>query len=164
MMAQKITFFMLLINAFAWSIVAYFVVRCYGYVRQFIKQQLLLTSKVKEESGIAFSTGFARPELQIDDAEFRRGWQMENTIMGRALGYPECCIKEFCDKTPDDLSGEVSEDDKMRMKAAMLNGKFSGFVPCKFHAAEILKGHVTLPDLIVYRAAYLRPFPNEFVH
>jgi len=30
----------------------------------------------------------------------RENWYTENAPLGRKLGYPYCCIKEFCDQPP----------------------------------------------------------------
>lgn len=90
-------------------------------------------------------------------------WFEINAPVGRKLGYPECCIKEFCDQPPALLKrtqGKVTKDDKRRYKSGCINGVFTGFVPCAFHAKEITMGKITLDSLIKNRDMDFPPFPD----
>lgn len=88
-------------------------------------------------------------------------WTIENTPLGKELGYPDCCIKEFCNQPPELLNhGKPSKDDLRRYKAGCINGQFTGFIPCAFHAREITMGRITLQSLIKNRNQNLPPFPN----
>ena len=94
--------------------------------------------------------------------EHKDAWFEENAPFGKELGYPECCIKEFCDQPPALLKRNKvpSKDDKRRYKAGCINGNFTGFVPCAFHAKEITMGKITLQSLIQNRNKDFNPFPN----
>lgn len=88
-------------------------------------------------------------------------WLKINEPIGKQLGYPDCCIKEFCDQPPELLkNGTPTKDDKRRFKAACINGEFTGFIPCKNHAKEIIAGTITLSDLIKDRDKDLPIFPH----
>lgn len=88
-------------------------------------------------------------------------WTAENAPLGKELGYPDCCIREFCNQPPALLrhSG-VTKDDQRRYKAGCINGQFTGFVPCSFHAREIVMGKITLESLIKDRNIVFGTFPN----
>lgn len=93
--------------------------------------------------------------------ERQKLWYKINQPLGEELGYPECCIKEFCDQPPEHL--EVSEptpDDVLRFEAGCIENVFTGFVPCKFHAQQILSGEIKLDELIKNRNKLLPEFPN----
>lgn len=76
-------------------------------------------------------------------------WTDENAPIGHNLGYPECCIKEFCEQPPVLMRhSEPTKNDQKRYKAGCVNGKFSGFIPCKEHAKQILMCKIKLHDLI----------------
>jgi len=88
-------------------------------------------------------------------------WFEENSPFGIELGYPKCCIKEFCDQPPILLEhSKRTKDDMRRYKAACINGNFTGFIPCKIHAKEITTGKIKLEDLIENRNTEFPPFPN----
>jgi hypothetical protein len=89
-------------------------------------------------------------------------WFAENAPFGKQLGYPDCCIKEFCDQPPALLRRikKPSIEDKIRYAAGCINGKFTGFIPCKFHAKEIIVGRITLASLIQNRNKKFPPFPQ----
>lgn len=92
--------------------------------------------------------------------EQQKAWHEENAPFGRALGYPECCIKEFCDQPPALLKkSKPTKDDIRRYKAGCLDGQFTGFIPCAFHAREITMGKITLESLISNRSNEFPPFP-----
>lgn len=57
-------------------------------------------------------------------------------FMGKALGYPDCCIEAFI----RDI-GSISE---LRSKM----GDFTGFIPCEEHAIKISREEITLESLI----------------
>lgn len=98
--------------------------------------------------------------------KLQREWFKENAPLGRELGYPECCIKEFCDQPPALLKErernhqQPSKDDMRRYKAGFINGEFTGFIPCCFHAKQITTGKISLSDLIVGRNEDFPPFPQ----
>lgn len=88
-------------------------------------------------------------------------WFELNAPTGRLLGYPECCIKEFCNQPPEFLRRfQPTKDDIKRYQAAHVNGKFTGFFPCINHARQILAGKITLASLIKDREVELPPFPS----
>ncbi len=89
-------------------------------------------------------------------------WTDENSPLGKELGYPDCCIKEFCEQPPVLLNhSKPTKDDKRRYKAGCINGQFTGFIPCKEHAKQIVMGKITLKSLIENRNPKFLPFPNE---
>lgn len=94
------------------------------------------------------------PEQQIQE------WTEINAPYGKELGYPNCCIKEFCDQPPA-LLKIATKADKIRYKAACVNGQFKGFIPCLSHAKQINKGEITLDALIHNRNPDFKPFPFE---
>jgi hypothetical protein len=64
-------------------------------------------------------------------------WFKINEPSGKACGYPDCCIREFGNDSPEALKNrEITKDDVMRFNAACINGKFTGFIPCKEHAKQ----------------------------
>lgn len=95
--------------------------------------------------------------------EEKRKWFEENQPLGKDLGYPDCCIKEFCDQPPVLLHSrkETTQDDLIRFEAACsFDGKFSGFIPCTHHAKEILAGKISLASLIKDRKPIFPRFPS----
>lgn len=89
-------------------------------------------------------------------------WTEINEPFGKELGYPACCIKEFCEQPPELLANTKSKKtDKLRYKAACINGKFTGFVPCLEHALLINNNSITLYSLIKNRSPQFKPFPLE---
>jgi hypothetical protein len=95
-------------------------------------------------------------------------WYKENAPLGKLLGYPECCINEFCEQSPEYLESrdKPSNEDIIRYKAACIDDKFTGFIPCRVHAAKIYLKELKLTDLIKNRSTEFPPFPfygnNEF--
>lgn len=88
-------------------------------------------------------------------------WTEENTPLGKELGYPDCCIKEFCNQPPVLLrNSKPTKDDQRRYKAGCINGVFTGFIPCKMHAREIVMGKIKLENLINNRSNDFPNFPN----
>lgn len=97
------------------------------------------------------------------DQQLKDEWFAENAPLGKKLGYPDCCIKAFCDQPPVILkrsAGNPSKDDKRRYKAGCINGVFTGFVPCADHAKQITMGKITLESLITNRDKEFAPFPD----
>lgn len=87
-------------------------------------------------------------------------WKKENFPIGVQLGYPQCCIDEFCVQSPRYLKANSAKPkDFLRYKAAHLNGVFTGFIPCYKHAALILENQIRLQDLIQKRDKNFPPFP-----
>jgi hypothetical protein len=87
-------------------------------------------------------------------------WYQQNAPLGKMLGYPECCIREFCAQPPQLLRrSKPTEDDKLRYKAGCVNGEFTGFIPCINHARQILNREITLESLIKNRYPKFLPFP-----
>lgn len=110
-----------------------------------------------------FMVGIPEKEKPKTMQEHKDAWFEENAPFGRELGYPECCIKEFCDQPPALLKknlGKATKDDKRRYKAGCIDGVFTGFIPCKEHAKQIVMGKITLQSLIQNRNKDFNPFPN----
>jgi len=86
------------------------------------------------------------------------------TELGKALGYPECCILEFCDSIERTAVKEQqpNKKDKKRLKAAHVDGQFLGFIPCLTHAKKINQGKIKLEDLVdtKQRSNEFPPFPQ----
>lgn len=88
-------------------------------------------------------------------------WYEINAPLGRDLGYPDCCIREFCLQPPALLKrSNPTKDDIRRYKAGCISGKFTGLIPCAFHAREIAMGKITLESLIKNRNNKFPPFPH----
>ncbi len=85
-------------------------------------------------------------------------WKEENEPLGLDLGYPQCCVDEFCAQPPQSFKGNPSKDDHRRYKAGCLKGEFTGFIPCKEHAKQIVQGKITLHSLIKNRSLLFPPF------
>lgn len=92
--------------------------------------------------------------------EEQKEWFDTNAPYGKELGYPDCCIKAFCDQPPSSLK-IATKNDKLRYEAACVNGKFKGFIPCLAHAKQINAGEITLDSLIKNRNPEFKPFPLE---
>lgn len=91
----------------------------------------------------------------------QQDWYNENAPFGKELGYPECCINEFCSQPPILLkNSKPTQIDKDRYKAGCINGNFTGFIPCMKHAKEILNGKITLASLIQNRNPAFSAFPE----
>ena len=73
------------------------------------------------------------------------------TKLGKRLGYPECCIKEF-----------VARCNSFKFTTKRIPyrvSKNTGFVPCSYCSWKILTKQCTLEDLIQNRKVKT-PFPN----
>jgi len=92
--------------------------------------------------------------------ELQEDWFNINAPFGKELGYPDCCIKEFCAQPPALLKRSVpSKDDQRRYEAGCIDGVFTGFIPCIRHAKMVLKKEISLYDLIVNRNKDFPLFP-----
>jgi hypothetical protein len=89
-------------------------------------------------------------------------WTEQNTPLGIELGYPECCIVDFCTKPPLFMElNEPTKDDIKQYHAGCIDGKFTGFIPCKEHAEQILNNEITIDSLISKNRNKMFPkFPN----
>lgn len=88
-------------------------------------------------------------------------WFAENAPLGKLLGYPDCCIKEFCDMPPAIIKKTTpNKDDQRRLKSAYIQGVYSGFIPCAAHAKQIVMGKITAASLIENRDPEFPPFPR----
>lgn len=85
--------------------------------------------------------------------------------LGKELGYPTCCIKEFIYSQKRFDSGKgATRKDKARVKAAHINGEFTGFIPCFEHAKKINNGNLKLEEIIKERKEGFPPFPYYAKH
>jgi len=92
---------------------------------------------------------------------WKKKWYKINAPFGKKLGYPDCCIKEFCDQPPQLLKlTSANETDRLRYQAGCINGQFTGFIPCSSHAKSIMDGKLTIESLIKNRDEKFPPFPN----
>ncbi len=90
----------------------------------------------------------------------KQRWFKINQPTGKHLGYPDCCIKAFCDQPPELLQrSQPTKDDMKRYRAGCISNEFTGFIPCINHAKEINAGKITLASLIKDRNSDLPPFP-----
>ena len=91
----------------------------------------------------------------------KANWYDINAPLGKALGYPECCIKEFGNEPPELLQGKnPTEDQILRYNAGCIDEEFTGFIPCVNHAKEIESGKTTLKSLISNREEHFPAFPE----
>ena len=91
-------------------------------------------------------------------------WYHENAPLGKSLGYPQCCINEFCAQPPELLKRtRGTKADVQRYEAAHKNGEYTGFIPCHNHAKEILNGNITLESLIQNRDEKWGAFPYDYL-
>lgn len=96
-------------------------------------------------------------------------WTEENKPIGEALGYPACCIEQFCNLPPQLMKGTPTPSDKLRLEASYLNGVYTGFIPCTEHAKQIIEGKITLHSLIDKQKRannqeyYIPEFPNAMM-
>lgn len=92
-------------------------------------------------------------------------WHEINAPLGKALGYPECCVKAFCALSPQVLQAfGGSPEMELRFSAAHIEGKYTGFIPCSYHADKILNGEITLASLIKNRDSEFPEFPYYGAH
>lgn len=87
-------------------------------------------------------------------------WTLKNQPTGRMLGYPDCCIKEFCQLPPALMQNRSpTKMDELRLRMANIDNAFTGFIPCEKHAKLISEGLLQLEDLIQNRSPSFLPFP-----
>jgi hypothetical protein len=88
-------------------------------------------------------------------------WDNENRALGESLGYPQCCIDQFCSEPPRYYKNKIAADVimQMRYQASHVDGKYTGFIPCTKHAHLILAGDIRIEDLITNRDSELPAFP-----
>ena len=65
---------------------------------------------------------------------------------GRALGYPECCTRQFVRNMR-----KAPEFGPIHHRSQWKAGARTGFIPCRRCAAKVNKGKVRLEDLIQNR-------------
>lgn len=88
---------------------------------------------------------------------------------GVFYGYPLCCIMEFCRDTPEFCEKTknnplLKEQRKTRFKASHKHKKYTGFIPCYYHAVIILNKPESLEALIKNRNNKALPFPLDWSH
>lgn len=94
--------------------------------------------------------------------ELQNHWKAENEEFGLALGYPRCCVDEFCFEHPELIKAfGTDENDELRLKSSYIDGRYTGFIPCLEHARQITSGHITLADLINNRSSEFPDFPDD---
>jgi len=77
--------------------------------------------------------------------------ERQHTIIkrqGEFFGYPKCCVKAFLLR----VSGKKTKDKQLEAARA-------GFIPCAKHADKILKGEISLDNVIENRVCSV-PFNN----
>lgn len=91
-------------------------------------------------------------------------WIDTSSFSGIQYGYPQCCIDEFIKCTPSEMSRRnPTQEEKIRLKASMINGKYTGFIPCILHAKQIISGKTTVENLINYKKRTVPlPFPHDW--
>ena len=77
-------------------------------------------------------------------------WTEENTPLGKELGYPDCCIKEFCNQPPVLLRNSKPKKDS---KFTTIFTKISELIPksIKFSSSKsgFKKGQFSLNILFI---------------
>jgi len=156
-----LTFFALFI-----TVVFIFVFRTKNKIESFIKSDKIknILKDVMKQMGKQPPGDFPMPgPIQVEERtpeEEKLYWYIENAPLGKFLGYPECCIKEFCDQPPMFFNmNKLTMNDEDRYRASCVDGEYTGFIPCKKHAEEILQGKITLESLIQNRDKNIPPFP-----
>ena len=103
-------------------------------------------------------------KLGFKYAKHIKAWKKINEPYGIELGYPKCCIKEFCDYPPVwirflRMKNIPIPNGRLKYDAGCIDGKYTGFIPCKKHAEQIINGNIKLEDLIKNRFPLFQPFP-----
>lgn len=105
---------------------------------------------------------FMKKRYKIDPLKLKeeqKKWKEENEAFGQRLGYPQCCIDQFCNEPPYYLeNSKIRDIDYYRYKAACINNNYLGFIPCDAHAMQILNNEIRLQDLIKNRDIAFPPF------
>lgn len=68
---------------------------------------------------------------------------------GEFFGYPKCCVKAFLRR----VSGKKTKDKQLEVARA-------GFIPCAKHADKILKGEISIDNVIEKRVCSV-PFQSS---
>lgn len=138
-------------------------------IEEFIKQADLIIDRNLDKD--EYSVGNAISDVNdfiknvtIPDKKLKehiKKWTEENKPLGEMLGYPNCCIKEFCNQPPIVLEGNIlpTDEDQMRYDSACIDGDFTGFIPCFNHAKQIKDGKIKLSSLIKNRDIHFAKFP-----
>lgn len=104
-------------------------------------------------------------DLLFNGRKYIHKWREINEPIGQRLGYPKCCVDEFCLAAPEILNNPLSRltvIDHIRFDAAHVDGVYTGFIPCAEHARLVLLGKVKLADLIENRDINEPPFPDSW--
>ena len=100
------------------------------------------------------------PPQKKNIEQIQKDWFEENAPLGKELGYPECCIKEFCNDAPEFLKENAPHEmHRLRYRASFRNGEYTGFIPCEYHAKKILSGEMEIENLIHGRNPDFPVFP-----
>lgn len=97
----------------------------------------------------------------MNEEKLKEDWYNRNAPLGLDLGYPQCCVNEFCAQPPELLKGKPTREDIQRHDAGFLNNQFTGFIPCAKHSREIIAREITLESLIKNRSNEFGQFPNH---
>lgn len=88
---------------------------------------------------------------------------ISSQINGKKYGYPQCCIDYFVKTCTDKVK---SHKDQLIagqcMRAAYINGNYSGYIPCPAHLEALLYSDAKLEDFIKDRDSSLAPFPYDW--
>lgn len=95
-----------------------------------------------------------------------KAWSKINYDYGIELGYPKCCVREFCQYPPvfvrwHGIKGIPILHGKLKFDAGCVDGKYTGFIPCTKHAHQVRDGKIKLESLISNRWFLFQPFPYE---
>lgn len=101
----------------------------------------------------------AKEKAEIEQSKI--DWRAENYDLGISLGYPKCCVEQFCEQSPLVLKkSKRTTSDVDRYNAGFIGDNYSGFIPCSHHANEIISGKIKLQDLVQNRDSKFPPFPE----
>lgn len=91
-------------------------------------------------------------------------WREQNYDFGISLGYPQCCVEQFCNEPPLYLQNSKRKQiDIDRYNASFVNGEYTGFIPCGYHATKIRLGLETLVGLVKNRDPKFGDFPDIYL-
>lgn len=79
------------------------------------------------------------------------------SVIGKLLGYPNCCIKEFCIDPP--ILKLENKNHFKRIEASRIKGESTGFIPCIYHAKKIIAKKIIIEALIKNRNKKIPQFP-----
>lgn len=86
---------------------------------------------------------------------------MSWTSMGRELGYPECCIAAFTNRSQLLITGPLHEFQRARMYQFEHNGEATGYLMCSSCAQRNREELVA--EINARRDKSYPPFPTEFL-